>query len=225
MLGISGGVDSAVAAALLAREGREVHALFMRNWDDDDGYCTAAADLQDARRVCDDLAHPAAHGELRGRVPRAGVPPFPGRARGGSHAESRRRLQPRDQVRRVPRARASTGRRLVRHRTLRASGSVARRGLRLLRAADRAKDQSYFLHTVPATALEPCLFPVGELHEGRGAPPRARVRAAGARQARQHRDLLHRRAALSASSLRTTCPRSPGRSRRRRACASARIAA
>ena len=56
---ISGGVDSAVAAALLKRDGYEVHALFMRNWDEDeDGYCTAAADLQDARRVCDDSAIP-----------------------------------------------------------------------------------------------------------------------------------------------------------------------
>jgi len=59
VLGISGGVDSAVAAALLKDAGYDVHALFMRNWDEDeDGYCTAAADLQDARRVCEDLCIP-----------------------------------------------------------------------------------------------------------------------------------------------------------------------
>ena len=59
VLAISGGVDSAVAAVLLQRAGYDVHALFMRNWDEDeDGYCTAAADLQDARRVCDDLGLP-----------------------------------------------------------------------------------------------------------------------------------------------------------------------
>ena len=59
VLAISGGVDSAVSAVLLQRAGYDVHALFMRNWDEDeDGYCTAAADLQDARRVCDDLGIP-----------------------------------------------------------------------------------------------------------------------------------------------------------------------
>jgi hypothetical protein len=47
------------AAALLKDTGYDVHALFMRNWDEDEGgYCTAAADLQDARRVCDDLDIP-----------------------------------------------------------------------------------------------------------------------------------------------------------------------
>ena len=59
VLALSGGVDSAVAAALLKDAGHAVHALFMRNWDEDeDGYCTAAADLQDARRVCESLDLP-----------------------------------------------------------------------------------------------------------------------------------------------------------------------
>jgi tRNA-uridine 2-sulfurtransferase len=59
VVAISGGVDSAVAAALLKDAGHDVQALFMRNWDgDEDGYCTAAADLQDARRVCEALDLP-----------------------------------------------------------------------------------------------------------------------------------------------------------------------
>src|ERR1700680_470605 len=55
IVGMSGGVDSAVAALLLRDAGFAVQALFMSNWEDDDGYCTTAADFQDARRVCDIL--------------------------------------------------------------------------------------------------------------------------------------------------------------------------
>ena len=58
VLGLSGGVDSAVAAILLLDEGAEVHALHMTNWEDDETYCTAAEDLQDARKVCERLNIP-----------------------------------------------------------------------------------------------------------------------------------------------------------------------
>ena len=158
VLGISGGVDSAVAAALLVREGRDVHALFMRNWDDDDGYCTAAADLQDARRVCEDLAVPL-HvvnfaAEYRERVFRhfldelaAGRTPNPDVAcnreiKFGVCLEHAQRLGA---------SRFATG-----HYARVEHGPD---GPRLRRAADRAKDQSYFLHTVPGH-LTPALFSI-----------------------------------------------------------------
>lgn len=57
IVGMSGGVDSSVAALLLQQQGFEVEGLFMKNWDEDDGteYCTAKKDLKDAERVCDKL--------------------------------------------------------------------------------------------------------------------------------------------------------------------------
>ena len=59
IVGLSGGVDSSVAALLLRERGERVEGLFMDNWaEDDDGYCTAAQDFQDARQVCAELDIP-----------------------------------------------------------------------------------------------------------------------------------------------------------------------
>ena len=57
VVGLSGGVDSAVAAHLLIQQGYAVEALFMKNWEEDDGpgYCSAAADLADAQAVAQRL--------------------------------------------------------------------------------------------------------------------------------------------------------------------------
>ncbi|WP_020415257.1 tRNA 2-thiouridine(34) synthase MnmA [Microbulbifer variabilis] len=57
IVGMSGGVDSSVAAHLLIQQGYQVEGLFMKNWDEDDGteYCTAKADLADAQAVCEKL--------------------------------------------------------------------------------------------------------------------------------------------------------------------------
>ena len=57
LVGISGGVDSSVAAALLKDEGYQVTGAFMKNWEDDDGtpYCSVKEDFLDAASVCDIL--------------------------------------------------------------------------------------------------------------------------------------------------------------------------
>lgn len=60
IVGLSGGVDSAVTALLLQQQGYRVTALFMKNWegDDDDEYCSAEADLADAGAICEMLDIP-----------------------------------------------------------------------------------------------------------------------------------------------------------------------
>lgn len=60
IVGLSGGVDSAVAALRLIEQGHRVEGLFMKNWEDDDedGYCAAAEDLKEAKRVAETLEIP-----------------------------------------------------------------------------------------------------------------------------------------------------------------------
>ena len=58
IVGMSGGVDSAVAALLLKEQGYEVVGVFMRNWEDMDGTCPAEQDYEDVRRVSEALDIP-----------------------------------------------------------------------------------------------------------------------------------------------------------------------
>ena len=60
LVGLSGGVDSSVTALLLKEQGYDVHALFMKNWDDDDGspYCSAKEDFMDAVFIAEQLEIP-----------------------------------------------------------------------------------------------------------------------------------------------------------------------
>jgi tRNA-uridine 2-sulfurtransferase len=60
VVGVSGGVDSSVAALLLARSGHRIDGLFMKNWEEDDagGACPAEADAADAESVCRALGIP-----------------------------------------------------------------------------------------------------------------------------------------------------------------------
>jgi tRNA-specific 2-thiouridylase len=160
IVGMSGGVDSSVAAARLIEAGHSVQGLFMSNWDaDEDGYCTAAADYQDARRVCALLGIPLHRvdfaREYRERVfehflteYRAGRTPNPDvvcnrEIKFGVFYEYARRL----------------GAGWI------ATGHYARiehaPRLRLLKAVDTEKDQTYFLHAARPEALARTLFPLG----------------------------------------------------------------
>jgi len=158
---MSGGVDSSVAAWLLLQQGYDVQGLFMSNWDEDEsGYCTAAADYQDARTVCSQLGIPlhkvSFAGEYRERVfsyfleeYRAGRTPNPDvlcnrEIKFGVCFDYARRLGA-DWVATGHYARVTHGERP-----------------RLLKGLDPDKDQSYFLHAMPAASLARTLFPIGD---------------------------------------------------------------
>jgi tRNA-specific 2-thiouridylase len=161
IVALSGGVDSAVAALRLVRAGQEVEALHMTNWEDDDGYCTAAQDYRDAETVCRELGIPLHRvnfaREYREHVfadflreYRAGRTPNPDvlcnrEIKFGVFLTYARRLGG---------TRIATG-----HYAQVEAGPMPR----LLKGADQAKDQSYFLHAVPGRALAQSQFPLGAM--------------------------------------------------------------
>ncbi len=162
VVGLSGGVDSAVAALLLKEQGFDVHGLYMSNWDDDDAYCTAAQDFQDARSVARELAIPLHRvsfaADYRTRVFDRFL------------AEHRAGRTPNPDV--LCNREVKFGVALPYVRRLGgdwfATGHYARlvcgpQGTELHQARDRAKDQTYFLHAVERGELERVLMPIGEL--------------------------------------------------------------
>jgi tRNA-uridine 2-sulfurtransferase len=177
IVGLSGGVDSAVAALLLKEQGWDVQGLFMSNWDDeDDSYCTAAQDFQDARAVAQELGIPLHRvsfaKEYRDRVfehflseQRAGRTPNP-------DVLCNREIKfgvALKYVHRLGGTHFATGHyaRLI---------SQADGKIELHKARDGAKDQSYFLHAVATEHLAQSLMPLGELEKG---SVRERARRAG----------------------------------------------
>ena len=176
IVGMSGGVDSAVAALLLQRDGYAVQGLFMSNWeDDDDAYCTSADDFQDARRVCEKLGivlHRVSFAaQYRERVFQLFLREYAAGRTPNPDVLCNREIKfgvCLDYMHRLGASWIATGHYARLRRTP--------LGTQLLKAADTAKDQSYFLHGVAAEALGKTLFPIGEL---RKAEVRKLAHAAG----------------------------------------------
>ena len=164
MVGVSGGVDSSVAALLLTQAGAHVAGMFMQNWEEDErfGHCHADRDRADAVRVCATLGI-AFHARNFARQYwdrvfahfldeyRAGRTPNPDVL---CNREIKFKIF-------LDHARALGADKI-------ATGHYARTDCvdgrhRLLRGRDANKDQSYFLYTLGARQLAATLFPVGEL--------------------------------------------------------------
>ncbi len=164
ILGLSGGVDSAVAAFLLKDAGAVVEALHMTNWEDDNGYCTAAEDLQDARRICARLDIPLHHvnfaRQYRDRVFEYFLDEYRNGRTPNPDVLCNREIKFgvfRDYAKRLGGELIATGH----YARVAADGDMTV----LLKARDSNKDQSYFLHAVSAEALAETVFPLGALHK------------------------------------------------------------
>jgi len=167
VVGLSGGVDSAVSAYLLKKAGHEVVGIFMKNWEDDDdsAYCASNIDFVDAAAVADvigiELEHVNFAADYKDRVfaeflreYQAGRTPNPDIL---CNAEIKFKAFL-DHALRLGAEKIATGH----YARLRQSAT----GLfELLKGLDPSKDQSYFLHRLNQTQLSKTLFPVGELHK------------------------------------------------------------
>ena len=168
VVGLSGGVDSAVTAHLLKQQGHEVIGIFMKNWEDDDDseYCSSNVDFVDAAAVADVLGIEIEHvnfaADYKDRVfsefvreYQAGRTPNPDIL---CNAEIKFKSFL-DHAMRVGAEKIATGH-YARVRQNTASGLFE-----LLKGLDPSKDQSYFLHRLNQAQLSKTLFPVGELHK------------------------------------------------------------
>lgn len=178
MVGMSGGVDSSVAAMLLRDQGHAVTGVFMKNWNEDDGteYCTAKDDLFDALRVCDRLGIELETVNFAAQYWERVFAHFLAEYRAGRTPNPdvlcNREIKFRvflEHCRRQGAEFIATG-----HYAR--TGTTASGATTLRRALDTNKDQSYFLYAVAPDAIAGTLFPLGELEK-----PRVRelARAAG----------------------------------------------
>jgi tRNA-specific 2-thiouridylase len=166
IVGISGGVDSAVAALLLKQQGYRVQGLFMKNWEEDDadGRCSAEEDLRDARQVCETLGielHTRNFSaEYWDRVFRYFLREYEAGRTPNPDVLCNREIKFKvflEHAMELGADRIATG------HYARSDRSGGR--FRLYKGKDPGKDQTYFLYTLGQHPLSRSLFPLGGLHK------------------------------------------------------------
>lgn len=168
MVGMSGGVDSSVAAMLLLRQGYTVEGLFMKNWedDDDDGYCAAAQDLEDAKAVCQQLEIPLHKVNFARDYWDRVFAHFLGEYEAG------RTPNPDILCNKEIKFRAFLDYAITLGADAIATGHYARitkgrEHYQLRAGVDTGKDQSYFLYTLGQKQLSKSLFPLGDMEKSK----------------------------------------------------------
>ena len=166
VVGLSGGVDSAVTAWLLKQQGHEVVGIFMKNWEDDDDseYCSSNIDFVDAAAVADvigiEIEHVNFAAEYKDRVFAEFLREYSnGRTPNPDilcNAEIKFKAFL-DHALRLGAEKIATGH----YARVRLNASCDAH--ELLKGLDPTKDQSYFLHRLNQAQLANTLFPVGEL--------------------------------------------------------------
>ena len=175
VVGMSGGVDSSVAAHLLIERGFDVEGLFMKNWDEDDGtaYCTAMTDLEDAEQVCSILGiklHTANFAaEYWDNVFSHFLEDYQNWRTPNPDVLCNREIKFEQFVKYAQTLGAdfiATGHYVRRSPSL-MTGTESKdadgvESLKILKGLDNNKDQTYFLQAVPQHKLARCLFPLGD---------------------------------------------------------------
>lgn len=168
VIGMSGGVDSSVAALLLKQQGYNVIGIFMKNWDekDDEDICTATGDYEDVRKVCDQLEIPYYTVNF--------VREYWNRVFTYFLDEYKKGRTPNPDVlcNKEVKFKAFLDHGLKLGADYIAMGHYARVDLknseyRLLRGADSNKDQTYFLCALNQHQLSKAMFPIGHLTKKR----------------------------------------------------------
>lgn len=166
MIGMSGGVDSSVAALRLLEQGHEVTGLFMKNWDEDDGseYCTAKEDLDDAQQVSDKLGIELKTVNFAAEYWDNVFEDFLSEYAAG------RTPNPDILCNREIKFKAFLDYATQLGADYIATGHYTQIGqqdgeFQLIRGLDGNKDQSYFLYTLGQTQLNRSLFPIGDMEK------------------------------------------------------------
>ena len=161
VVGMSGGVDSAVSALLLKRQGYDVIGVFMKNWNEDneDGVCTAESDWRDVRDVCDRIDIPYYSVDFAKEYWDRVFTLFLNEYRAG------RTPNPDVLCNREIKFKAFLDFAMKAGAEKMATGHFVQTDEEghLLRGSDPNKDQSYFLYMIHADQLKKSIFPVGAL--------------------------------------------------------------